>query len=155
MQPAFGYLRVSSLSQAAEGRDGLPRQRDAIQTYAAANDMEIVRWFEDRGVGGGTDADARPAWVEMLGQILAAGVRSILIEKLDRLARDLLIQEHIILDVRRLGVDLVSTCDRWFRGHQRVARECGSGSQAKCEVCAIGALRCANFLCESCRHVLS
>jgi DNA invertase Pin-like site-specific DNA recombinase len=42
----------------------------------------------------------------MLGSV--NGVRTILIERLDRLARDLMVQEHILADLRRRGVELVS-----------------------------------------------
>ena len=38
----------------------------------------------------------------------ANGVKLILIEKLDRLARDLMIQETIIGDLRKYGFELVS-----------------------------------------------
>src|SRR5947209_6497973 len=39
------------------------------------------------------------------------GVRTILIEKLDRLARDLIIQETIIADLHRNGFELVSVAE--------------------------------------------
>jgi hypothetical protein len=59
----------------------------------------LARVFEERGVPGATEAGNRPAWVEMLATILDNGVRTIIIEKLDRLARDLIVQEHIIADL--------------------------------------------------------
>jgi DNA invertase Pin-like site-specific DNA recombinase len=53
----------------------------------------------------------RPAWVELIGAALETGITTILIEKLDRLARDLMVQEHIIADLRRRGVDLISAAE--------------------------------------------
>jgi len=40
----------------------------------------------------------------MITGILTNGVKTIIIEKLDRLARDLMIQEHIIQDLQRRGI---------------------------------------------------
>jgi hypothetical protein len=53
----------------------------------------------------------RPAWVEMIGGILSNGIRTIIVEKLDRLARDLMIQEHIIQDLGKRGIKLISVTE--------------------------------------------
>jgi DNA invertase Pin-like site-specific DNA recombinase len=47
----------------------------------------------------------------MLRAIADDGVRTIAIEKLDRLARDLLVQEHILADLRKRGVTLISVAE--------------------------------------------
>jgi DNA invertase Pin-like site-specific DNA recombinase len=104
MVKAYGYLRVSGKGQ-VDG-DGFPRQRAAIERQAR---VEIAGWFEERGVAGVTEWDARPAWVEMLDKIVNNGVKTIVIERLDRLARDLMVQEHIIADLRKRGIELIST----------------------------------------------
>jgi DNA invertase Pin-like site-specific DNA recombinase len=106
---AFGYLRVSGESQ-IEG-DGFPRQRAAIQKYAAAHGIEIVRFFEERGVSGTTEGDDRPAFQEMLVALLSNGTRMVLIERLDRIARDIIIQEGIIKNLTRRGFELVSVSE--------------------------------------------
>ena len=97
MTKAFGYLRVSGKGQ-VDG-DGFPRQLAAIKAYAAAHDIKIVKVFREEGVPGATEWEDRPAWMEMIGAL--NGVRAIVIEKLDRLARDLMIQEAIIGDLRK------------------------------------------------------
>lgn len=107
MIKAFAYLRVSGKDQ-IDG-DGFPRQRAAISAYAKANDFRIVEWFEERAVSGKTEWDARPAWLDMIAKL--NGTATIFVEKLDRLARDLMIQEHIIADLRRRHVDLVSVAE--------------------------------------------
>ncbi len=107
MIKAFGYLRVSGSSQ-TDG-DGFPRQREAISVYAAAHGFKIVQWFEERAIPGKTEWDMRPAWLEMVAAL--NGVDTIFIEKLDRLARDLMVQEHIILDLRRRHVNLISVAE--------------------------------------------
>jgi DNA invertase Pin-like site-specific DNA recombinase len=108
---SFGYVRVSGRSQAGEGRDGLPRQRDAIKRHAAAQGLTLARVFEERGVPGDTESLDRPAWVEMLADILSSGVKIIIIERLDRLARNLYVQEHILRDLKKRSIVLLSTAE--------------------------------------------
>lgn len=109
MIQAFGYIRVSGKSQ-LEG-DGFPRQREAIYTYAAAAGLEIIHIYEERAIAGSTEWDDRPAWLEMLGAIIADGVDTIVIENLNRLARTLMVQEHIIADLKKRGITLISTAE--------------------------------------------
>jgi DNA invertase Pin-like site-specific DNA recombinase len=89
--------------------DTFVRQMSAMKRYAAANGIEIVRGFEERGVSGKTEWENRPAWVEMIESL--NGVRAIVIEKLDRLARDLMVQEHIIADLKKRDITLISTLE--------------------------------------------
>ena len=86
---AFAYLRVSGKNQ-IDG-DGFPRQLEAIKMYATANGIEIVHVYQEEGVTGAQETMDRPAWIEMMVALHSDGVHTILIEKLDRLARDLLI----------------------------------------------------------------
>ena len=81
---AVSYLRVSGASQ-VEG-DAFPRQRKAIAARAAALGLELVGEFADEGVSG-----ARPL-VEREGLMaaLASGATVVLVERADRLARDLI-----------------------------------------------------------------
>lgn len=109
MQKAFAYLRVSGKGQ-VKG-DGFPRQLAAIKAYAGGRNITIARVFQEKGVTGSLDGMDRPAWVEMISQILNNGVRTIVIERLDRLARDLMIQEHILLDLKQRGITLVSVAE--------------------------------------------
>lgn len=104
---AFGYLRVSGKGQ-LDG-DGFPRQRESIEAFARREGVEIVRWFEERAIPGKTEWEDRPAWAEMVASM--NGTHTIVIERLDRLARDLMVQEHIIADLRKRGVDLISVAE--------------------------------------------
>jgi site-specific DNA recombinase len=106
---AFGYLRVRSEGQ-IEG-DGFARQRAAIESYAKTHGIEIVKFFEERGVSGTTEGDDRPAFQEMLIALLSNGTRTVLIERLDRIARDVIIQESILKDLIRRGFELVSVAE--------------------------------------------
>lgn len=106
MQKAFAYLRVSGKGQ-VEG-DGFTRQLKAIREHAAAHDIKIVRVFREEGVSGTIETMDRPAWAEMLATMHSNGVRMIVVEKLDRLARDLMVQEAAIADLRKHAFELVS-----------------------------------------------
>lgn len=104
MMQAFSYLRVSSPGQLAG--DGFARQRSTINEYARAHGIQIIEWFSEdaRGTTAGMD---RPAWVDMMVRVVRDGVRVIFIEKLDRLARDLMVQETIVADLQKRGVQLI------------------------------------------------
>jgi DNA invertase Pin-like site-specific DNA recombinase len=106
MQKAFAYLRVSGKGQ-IEG-DGFTRQRAAIKAYGAANELRITREFREEGVSGTIETMDRPAWAEMIATLYSNGARVIIVEKLDRVARDLMIQEAAIADLRKHGFTLVS-----------------------------------------------
>src|SRR5439155_6358226 len=107
---AFGYCRVSSAGQGAEDRDGIPRQKAAIRKYATANGIRIVQWFEDK-VSGKKDLENRPALQELMTALHGNGTHIVLIEKLDRLARDLMVQESIVADMQRNHFELVSVVE--------------------------------------------
>jgi DNA invertase Pin-like site-specific DNA recombinase len=106
---AYGYIRVSGRGQLRG--DGFMRQSLAIEKYCAANGHQLIRTFGEKAVPGATDMSDRPAWREMIGEILADGVKVIIIERLDRLARDLMVQEHIIADCQKRGITLLSTAE--------------------------------------------
>lgn len=109
MQKAFAYLRVSGKGQ-VDG-DGFTRQLGAIKTYAAAHNIKIVRVFREEGVSGTKDLEDRPALLELMTALHSNGVKSVVVEKLDRLARDLMIQETIIGDLRNNAFDLISVAE--------------------------------------------
>jgi DNA invertase Pin-like site-specific DNA recombinase len=109
MTTAFGYLRVSGRGQ-LEG-DGFPRQLEAIQQYAAANGIELVKVFREEGVSGTKDLENRPALRDLMIALTDGDTTLVLVEKLDRLARDLMVQETILGDLRKRGLELVSVAE--------------------------------------------
>jgi len=88
--------------------DGFPRQLAAIKAYAAAHDIRIVKVFREEGVSGIREAKDRPAWAEMMLALLGNGVKTVIIERLDRLARELMVQEKTIADLQKQNFNLVS-----------------------------------------------
>jgi len=109
MVKAFAYLRVSGKGQISG--DGFPRQLKAIREYAAAHDITIARVFREEGVTGTKETMDREAFAEMMTALHSNGVRTIIIEKLDRLARDLMVQEATIADLQKHGFTLVSVAE--------------------------------------------
>lgn len=106
MTKAFAYLRVSGKGQLRG--DGFKRQQLAIETYCRSHDITIQRTFQEKGVSGETELQNRPALKAMLEALAADGVKLVVIERLDRLSRDLIVQETIIGDLRKRGFDLIS-----------------------------------------------
>jgi DNA invertase Pin-like site-specific DNA recombinase len=109
MIKAFGYLRVSGKGQ-IDG-DGFIRQEKTIEKYAKDNGIEVYHIYRDEGVSG--TLMNRPALIEMLVDLEenGNGVKTVIVEKMDRLARDLLIQETIISDFREKGISLISAVE--------------------------------------------
>ncbi len=109
MTKAFSYLRVSGKGQVSG--DGFPRQRAAIKAYSKANGFAIVREFADEGVSGAIETTDRPAFAEMVATLHSNGVRTVIVEKLDRLARDLMVQEAALSYFQQNGFTLVSVAE--------------------------------------------
>ena len=109
MQKAHAYLRVSGKGQ-VEG-DGFTRHFKAIKGIrGGASDQDRQRVREE-GVSGTKDLENRPALMDLMTALHSNGVKLVLVEKLDRLARDLMIQETIIGDLRKNGFDLISVAE--------------------------------------------
>jgi DNA invertase Pin-like site-specific DNA recombinase len=107
--PSFGYLRTSGESQVS--KDGPVRQRAAITKFAKEHGFRIVRWFEEKAVSGTVESVDRPAFNDMLEALLSNGTKTVLIERLDRIARDVFIQEGTIRLLKEKGFELVSVAE--------------------------------------------
>ena len=106
MIKAFGYVRVSGKSQI--NGDGFKRQEKEIYEYAGVSGYQIVNVFKEEAISGTVDETKRPAFQEMVSAILKNGVRTIIIEGMDRLARDLQIQTALITYLASKGITLIS-----------------------------------------------
>jgi len=104
MTKAFGYIRCSGISQ-MDG-DGPERQRIAISTYAKNHDIDVVRWFEESYTG--SDLEGRDVFRGMRAELVSDGVRLVIVEKLDRLARSIMVQETILADFKKNAIQLHS-----------------------------------------------
>lgn len=102
------YLRVSTGKQAEEGL-GLEVQQQAIQSWAKAHGHKIVTVIADEGISGAKELDDRPGLAEALVMVGNGVVGGICVYRLDRLARDLVLQEQLLAEIRRHGGDLFTT----------------------------------------------
>jgi len=103
---AFGYVRVSSKGQ-VDG-DGFARQEEAIQGYAGKHGVTIEKVYREEGVSGTKSEADRPAFKEMVAAILQDGVRTIIVESLDRLARAYSIQEQLLIYLAANNIEVIN-----------------------------------------------
>lgn len=90
MKRVFAYLRVSTKEQL--DMNGLDRQRDAVRGYADHVGFTIARAFEEQQ-SGGAKYENRAMLLEMLELAPAFDIEAIVVERADRIARDLMAQE--------------------------------------------------------------
>jgi len=106
MTTAFAYLRCSGQGQ-IEG-DTWDRQLTAIRNFAAVHHFEIVAEYRDEGVPGKTELENRPGLAACLERVENNGVKVVIIEMADRLARDSVISEVIIRQFQKAGCRVIS-----------------------------------------------
>jgi DNA invertase Pin-like site-specific DNA recombinase len=70
-----------------------------------------VKIFREKGVSGTKELEDGPALMALMLALHANGTKLVLVERLDRLARDLMVQESIIHDLKSHGFRLVSVAE--------------------------------------------
>ena len=109
----MGYCRVSTDNQKEEGT--IEIQEIALSDYCSVNGYELIKVFKDEGVSGGL-VD-RPGLAELFSYLEEhEDIDGVVIFKLDRLARDLYIQEHLIKKLDLLKKIIISTKERDLDG---------------------------------------
>ena len=109
---AVAYLRVSTAEQAANGL-GLDVQRDLIVEWAGSTGRVITGWHIDAGRSGSNGIDDRIGLADAMNDLASkepGAPTELVVACLDRLARDLVLQELLLSDVRATGASLRS-CD--------------------------------------------
>lgn len=106
IQQAVTYLRVSGKGQ--RHGDGFPRQREVISRFAKAQGCVLADEFTDTGISGTRDLEDRPGLAALLDRVEHNGVKTVLVENASRLARDLMVQEVIISQLREVGVRVIA-----------------------------------------------
>lgn len=106
----YSYLRVSSKGQ-VDG-DGPERQREAIAAFCAAHKLMRLGEFSE-GISGTVEGMDRPEFSDMLERICCLAkngihVEAIVVERVDRLARDLMVSELLLAECRKRGVKVFS-----------------------------------------------
>lgn len=105
--PVVGYLRVSTDRQVVDGA-GLEVQRDAVASWAAGRGCELVDVFADEGLSGSNGLEVRVGLAEALEAVREGRAAGVVVYRLDRLARDLMVQEQLLAEVWRAGAEVWS-----------------------------------------------
>jgi site-specific DNA recombinase len=107
MKEAIAYYRVSTDLQRDEGT--IQIQQMKVREFASKQGYEIIGEFFDDGVSGGLRH--RSGLNQLLAALQDTPAQYVIIYKLDRLARDLYIQEGLIQEFNRLNKQIVSTLE--------------------------------------------
>ena len=103
---AISYLRVSGRGQ-VKG-DGFPRQRSTIDKYAKSHGLKLVAEYRDEGESGAKELIDRAGLASLLDRVETNGIKTVLVERADRLARDLLVGEVILGQFRAAGIRVIA-----------------------------------------------
>ena len=103
-----GYLRVSTDRQAEEGL-GLEVQEAAIREWATTNGDHLVKVFRDEGISGSNGLETRVGLAEALELLRTGEASGLIVYRLDRLARDLVLQEQLLGECWRSDARVFST----------------------------------------------
>jgi DNA invertase Pin-like site-specific DNA recombinase len=103
----IGYVRVSTDLQAEHGL-GLEVQREAIKAWAKTSKNRIVGWAEDQGVSGSNGLDTREGLLDAVAEIREKSADGMVVYRLDRLARDLVLQEQLLAEIWRMDGTIFS-----------------------------------------------
>lgn len=104
---AYPYIRVSGKSQ--RDGDGPERQFEKIVDFISKHfptNPKPTPVIEDLGVSGTVDGFDRPGLTRFLE--LAVSGDALVVERMDRLARDLTVQEVLLAEFRKRGIKLYS-----------------------------------------------
>ena len=106
MKNVIGYIRVSTDNQCKDDKFGLDVQRDQITKYCEEHDMNIIRWYEDKGESG---AKERPGFDEIVyGDVSNPPFESVIVAKSDRVARDIEVYYYYKMLLRKKEISLIS-----------------------------------------------
>jgi len=103
MTKAVAYMRCSGFG---DGTDTWERQLETIRAFARTAGLEIVAEYREDAVPGKLDREDRPAFQKMIADLAENGCKTIIIERLDRLARRYSTQESLITYVYGAGLSL-------------------------------------------------
>lgn len=104
---AVGYRRVSTNGQ-LDGY-GLDLQDTALTEHCEAGGLRLVAVFTDEGESGGEGLDVRVELAEALRMLADDEADILVIPRLDRLARDVVLQEQLLREVWSMGKAVEST----------------------------------------------
>ena len=93
------YVRTSTTNN----EDSIPAQESACRTYAEQHGLEVEGIYADVGTSGGLDLQDRDALSEAVLAVEEGRADGLLVHRLDRLARELHVQEATLSRVWQAG----------------------------------------------------
>ena len=111
-QKCAQYLRVSTEEQVSSGY-GLEVQREKNNALATLKDFEVneENIYSDEGLSGTLPPDKRPKLKQMLEDAEAGKFDTLIVYKIDRLARDNYITLGVVKQLTAFGVKLISATE--------------------------------------------
>lgn len=106
----LGYLRVSTNAQATDGQ-GLELQADAIRSWVLRKGGKLMGFCEDKGVSGSAPLEEREGLNLAMYEAVRHGYTGVVVYRLDRLARDSIVQEMVLREFTKRGMEIHSTSD--------------------------------------------
>jgi DNA invertase Pin-like site-specific DNA recombinase len=111
MKNVIGYVRVSTDGQVGEDKFGMAAQKEQIEEYCEAHDMQIVKWVHDEGESG---AEFRPGMDEICYNdetYTNPPFEAVVVAKSDRVARDINVYYYYKMVLRKKDIDLISVAE--------------------------------------------
>ena len=106
---AVGYVRVSSSTQKKEG-ESLPVQRQKLEQYCKANDLDLIKIYADEGISGKTAKD-RPALQSLLEDAKDKQFDVVLVRWITRFGRNMMDTLNNAQFLRKQEIKLISLSD--------------------------------------------
>jgi len=101
-----GYVRTSSRTK-DDQETSRPIQERAIRGWCRRNGHRLVGFFYDEGISGTHELADRLGLTEALAAIRRREADGLVVRELDRLSRDLMVQEAVFADVWKLRPETV------------------------------------------------
>ena len=109
MTRVIGYTRVSTAEQ-VDGF-GLDVQANAIREYCKTRGLRLVTILSDEGQSGSNGLDDRQGLAEALARIERGEAQALVVYRFDRLARDLILQETVIVRLEANSASVLSVSE--------------------------------------------
>ena len=109
MRNAGIYVRVSTERQAQEGYS-VAAQKENLTKFAKSNDFKVFNFYADEGISG-KNVEGRPAIKKLIEDIQNGKIDVVLIQKFDRLTRNISDTEDFIKLFQKYDVDVWSISD--------------------------------------------
>jgi DNA invertase Pin-like site-specific DNA recombinase len=102
------YIRVSSARQ--RERYGPDVQRGEIRDWASRHGHRIIAWHTDV-IGGASELDSRDGWLMAAEAVKSGKAEGVVVARIDRLARDVMVQEYLLRNLSQFGGVVLSARD--------------------------------------------